>query len=110
MKGMSAELAHIKTAANMQVRLGSGALGRWCYAGWRQLCHACLNCGTAKGKRTSAACSAPLPIPLRQPPLCLLPQLAGIKGLIGEVRLGLRQINTEVVQVRGRWRVVVWLQ
>ena len=34
-------------------------------------------------------------------PSCLLPQLAAIKGLIGEVRLGLRQINTEVVQVRG---------
>lgn len=31
------------------------------------------------------------------------PQLAAIKGLIGEVRLGLRQINTEVVQVRQRW-------
>lgn len=53
-------------------------------------------------------CPAHLPGVLPCPPACVpprhLPQLAAIKGLIGEVRLGLRQINTEVVQVRSRSR------
>lgn len=51
----------------------------------------------------AAMCPAYRACLLPCPPACVpprhLPQLAAIKGLIGEVRLGLRQINTEVVQV-----------
>ena len=102
---------HAGAAGTGPARLRSGmGCGCWVHRGAE-----CLGEGSAgqlpnlqSGAAPKNYSERPAMTPLPPSPPLPSPQLAAIKGLIGEVRLGLRQINTEVVQVSGGGGSIEW--
>ena len=110
LRGMAAQLANVRPTANMQVRIvGVGRLG----GGNRQGGSSnVLTVGEVLMGRWAPASKSILPrrnapiSPISLSNTCTntypAPQLSAIKGMIGEVRLGLRVVHDEVVAAKMR--------
>ena len=102
-KELGARLEHIKPAANTQARGQGGRRGGgggWGGA-WSWLHAIRMRAESNTLELAPTRTPSPTTLPYSPPPPPTHPyswQVAAIKGLLGELRLGLRHINTEVVQ------------